>query len=333
MNSKSVKTITSTDIAKRFSFKSTPRIVVNALLLITVLQGISLVSQLFAYQASLHEAIDKVERRISLDSAFLDVGNQTLNTPVNSYAISRYINALNAKLMEESYPVLVNAIQSVTYTSEELDKARYPRSYTTLLKNAEQKIEIEIVSKPVSHALAFSWTALLAALCLVPVFALNTRKTAKQKAQQVQDALPPTPKLIINLQDKTISNGVTDKAVTLQNKPLCFYTALVRFCIENPGHPLPVHKDVPNELIALANRSFGRLIELGHTKRKRPDFNANLDKTLSEIRAALDDVFTGFNEEKETYYPPRAQGEGSRSKQHSYALPKIQFDDIEIIGN
>ena len=90
---------------------------------------------------------------------------------------------------------------------------------------------------------------------------------------------------------------------------------------------------MPTELLALANKSFGRLIELGHTKRKRPDFNANLDKTLSEVRAALDEVFVGYSEEKETYYPPRAQGEGSRSKQHSYALPSIREEDIEIIGN
>ena len=121
--------------------------------------------------------------------------------------------------------------------------------------------------------------------------------------------------------------------MTLQNKPLCFYTALVKYCIDNPNESLPPHKDVPHELMALANKCFGRLIELGHTKRKRPDFNANLDKTLSEIRAALDEVFTGYIDEKETYYPPRAQGEGSRSKQHSFALPSIKEDDIEIIGN
>ena len=90
---------------------------------------------------------------------------------------------------------------------------------------------------------------------------------------------------------------------------------------------------MPTELLALANKSFGRLIELGHTKRKRPDFNANLDKTLSEVRAALDEVFVRYSKEKETYYPPRAQGEGSRSKQHSYALPSIREEDIEIVGN
>ena len=101
----------------------------------------------------------------------------------------------------------------------------------------------------------------------------------------------------------------------------------------NPEQALPPHKDVPGDLIILANKTFGRLIELGHTKRKRPDFNANLDKTLSEIRAALDEVFNGYSVEKERYYPPRAQGEGSRSKQHSYALTQLSLEDVEIIGN
>ena len=44
-------------------------------------------------------------------------------------------------------------------------------------------------------------------------------------------------------------------------------------------------------------------------------------------------MFSAYNVEKEAYYPPRAQGEGSRSKQHSYALPPIKEEDIEIIGN
>jgi hypothetical protein len=321
------------NVLKKISFKPKPRIVINGLILFITMQCIALVGQFFSYQSTIHKAIDKVERRISLDSAFLDVGNQTLQTPVNSFAIWQYTTTLNTELSDQGYPIFVKSIQGEEYNSEEITKDSFPRSYTTVLKNAEQRIDIEIVSKPISSALSFSWVALIASLMVTPLFAINTRITAKQRAQREEALLPPAPKLVINLQDKTISNGVTDNAVTLQNKPLCFYTALVKFCIENPGAPLPPHKDVPNELVALANKSFGRLIELGHTKRKRPDFNANLDKTLSEIRAALDEVFADFNTEKETYYPPRAQGEGSRSKQHSYALPKITLADIEIIGN
>lgn len=283
-----------------------------------------------AFKADIHEAQDMVERRVSLDSAFLDVGNDTLNTPVNQFAIYRYIDRLNKALNAESYPVLISHIQEVGTRSQ--DFSNYPDVTSTLLMNAEQHIVIEMRSMSPLSGLGFSWISLAASLVVLPLFAVATKRRRKSQLAE-EEILPPVPKLIINLKDKTLSNGVDDKVVALQNKPLCFYTALVKYCIDHPNQPLPPHKDVPHELMILANKSFGRLIELGHTKRKRPDFNANLDKTLSEIRAALDDVFSGFNEEKEIYYPPRAQGEGSRSKQHSYALPEIKLEDIEIIGN
>lgn len=306
------------------------RIALNWVLLFAGFHFIALIAQYMAFKADIHEAQDKVERRVSLDSAFLDVGNDTLNTPVNQFAIYRYIDRLNKALNAESYPVLISHIQEVGTRSQ--DFSHYPDVTSTLLMNAEQHIVIEMRSMSPLSGLGFSWISLAASLAVLPLFAVATKRRRKSQLAE-EEILPPVPKLIINLKDKTLSNGVDDKVVALQNKPLCFYTALVKYCIDHPNQPLPPHKDVPHELMILANKSFGRLIELGHTKRKRPDFNANLDKTLSEIRAALDDVFSGFNEEKEIYYPPRAQGEGSRSKQHSYALPEIKLEDIEIIGN
>lgn len=314
---------------KSLKLKPKPIVFLIFLGLFACLQFVALIAQYGAHQSSIHRAIDKVERRISLDSAFLDVGNSTLNTPVNQFAIIRYLEKLNKVLKDEGYPVLVKSIQAVEDNKE--DFTSYGAIVNANFKNAEQTIFAEIRVFGTLSALSFSWTALLASLLLTPIFSVSNR--AKKKPISLEEVIPPSPKLVINLQEKTISNGIDDKAVTLQNKPLCFYTALVKYCIEHPGEPLPPHKDVPSELLALANKSFGRLIELGHTKRKRPDFNANLDKTLSEIRAALDEVFSSFSEEKETYYPPRAQGEGSRSKQHSYAIPSIKKEDIIIIGN
>ncbi|KKK93350.1 hypothetical protein LCGC14_2693760 [marine sediment metagenome] len=85
-------------------------------------------------------------------------------------------------------------------------------------------------------------------------------------------------------------------------------------------------------MLELANKYFYRLVELGHTVRKRPNFNNSLEKTLSEIRAALDEVLSEYPEEKELYYPPKAYGEGSRSRLHSYGLVNIRKGNIEIIG-
>ena len=314
---------------KKVLFKSPPLVALHALTLILALQCVALTAQYFSYQSSIHRALDNVQRRISLDSAFLDVGNKTLNTPVNQLAIYRYMQRLNSTLKQKDFPILVKSIQGVETNSE--DFTQYTSEISSRFINAEQDIIVKLRSRTPLSVLTFSWTALFASLVIAPLFVIST-KTRKAR-REFEEVTPPTPRLIINLKDKTISNGIDDKVVTLQNQPLCFYTALVRYCIDFPDNPLPPHKDVPSELLILANKSFGRLIELGHTKRKRPDFNANLDKTLSEIRAALDELFLSYNEEKEKYYPPRAQGEGSRSKQHSYALPPIKEEDIEIIGN
>ena len=92
------------------------------------------------------------------------------------------------------------------------------------------------------------------------------------------------------------------------------------------------NKDVPDELIDIADKYFHRLIALGHTIRKRPNFSSSLEKTLSEIRAALDDVMAEHIELKAKYYPPKAHGEGSRSKIHSYGLINVALTDIELIG-
>ena len=310
--------------------KSKLAIFLNGLLLFLSFQFLAFVGQFLGAQATIHSAIDKVERRISLDSAFLDVGNETLSTPVNQYAVVRYLFEINDELRQLGLPVRVSNIQGVKAKPDTLDGLT--QTYSIALQNAEQTISLNFVTRSPFFTLGFSALALIASLLVLPVFAVHSRKPTRSHTV-LEEILPPKPKLVINLEDKTLSNGVNDTVVVLQNKPLCFYSALVKFCIENPGEPLQPHKDVPHELVNLANKSFSRLIELGHTKRKRPDFNANLDKTLSEIRASLDEVFSEFITEKECYYPPRAQGEGSRSKQHSYALTHITYDDIEIIGN
>ncbi|WP_421132508.1 hypothetical protein [Alteromonas sp. A079] len=310
--------------------KSKPAIFLNGVLLFVSFQLLACIGQFLGAQATIHSAIDKVERRISLDSAFLDVGNETLSTPVNQYAVVRYLYEINDELRQRGLPIRVSDVQGVKAKPETLDGLTHLRPVA--LQNAEQTITLNLVTRSPFFTLELSVLAFIASLVVLPVFAVHSRKPTRSHTV-LEEILPPKPKLIINLEDKTLSNGVNDTVVVLQNKPLCFYSALVRFCIENPGEPLQPHKDVPHELVNLANKSFSRLIELGHTKRKRPDFNANLDKTLSEIRASLDEVFSEFITEKECYYPPRAQGEGSRSKQHSYALTNITYDDIEFIGN
>lgn len=283
-----------------------------------------------------HEATDRLKSRMSLDLQFLDVGNDTLNTPPNQDTLKEYLDRLNTTLEERELGIWLVSIQSVI-ANPEIEQLEHARLTKMTLQNSEQSVHIQLAIKPIYHYLSFSPLALFGALLLTPAFI--ARKQVKPKTPVATMMPPPAPivkpkpKLQINLTEKSIGNNVNNVTVQLQNKPLCFYTALLRFCVDNPHAVLLHHKDIPTELSQQAIKVFGRLMELGHTKRKRPDFNANLDKTLSEIRAALDEVFAGYSDEKALYYPPRAQGEGSRSKQHSYAITNITADDIEIIGD
>lgn len=297
--------------------------------LFAVFQLATVVGQLTSSLLTRHHALDSLERRLSLDIAYLDVGNQTLNTPVNVSAVKRYIERINEQLDEQHYPVRLESIQNVSLLPSQ---SLFSAPQTMHLVNAEQDVSIGLLLVPIERQLKLSPVAILAALILAPLLIQVKRVQQRQKRKIAKEALPPEPKLVINMVDKSIGNGVDGKLVFMQNKPFCFYAALVNFCIDNPNQPLVHHQDVPAELTQLANKVFARLIELGHTKRKRPDFNANLDKTLSEIRAGLDEVFADFSQEKERYYPPRAQGEGSRSKQHSFALPVLSKEDVEFIG-
>jgi hypothetical protein len=301
-----------------------------AIVFYLLFQCAAFIGQFTAGYITYHSGLNELEKRISLDIAYLDVGNQALNTPLNEQSIRLYIDKLNSYLGSLDLPLKILAIQGVKRDSE---KATGTSSIITLI-TAEQDINIVVSGFSSLATFKFAPYSFFAALLVTPFFMkLRERKKAQQKDAAIQTLIStPKPKLIIDLQNKTIGNGVNNTRVTLPNKPLCFYTALVKYCIEHPNQQLIHHQDVPAELVLIANRVFGRLIELGHTKRKRPDFNANLDKTLSEIRAALDEVYAALNTEKERYYPPRAQGEGSRSKQHSYALTYIAAKDVEFIG-
>ena len=143
------------------------------------------------------------------------------------------------------------------------------------------------------------------------------------------DAIIPLT-LTLDLTNKALALG--NKQVPLANKPLCFYAALLNYCQQHPEVRLCQHYQLPDALLELADKYFLRLVELGHTIRKRPDFNANLEKMLSEIRAALDELLSEYPDLKPLYSPPKATGEGSRSRMHNFALTHLQPQRWDITG-
>ena len=297
------------------------------------------VSKVMSFQHSLKHAIHEVETRIALDVASLDLGDPVTQQSSNTASVQRYVELLNQhidKVVQIPDFRVLSIAYSAPLSAAEQAEEQYNESHTFFplserhLYTEDYRILITTALPAVSEQFTPNWFGILLAL-FVSIF-FNRRVAAKeQRMQQISIDAPKT-FLRIDLHNKTLINLVTQSHVEIQNKPLCFFTALVDFCIHHPDEDLLHHKDVPNELLNRANKVFARLIELGHSKRKRPDFNANLEKTLSEVRASLDLVFTNQEEYKQFFYPPRAQGEGSRSKKHSYALGKIERRHVEIVG-
>ncbi|MBB1365732.1 hypothetical protein H5154_04930 [Pseudoalteromonas sp. SR44-5] len=275
-----------------------------------------------------------IENRIALDLPRLDLSNRFLKHSGNHDAIVGYLQRLNMQLIQQ--PIQVNTINDVSLALTNNGR----ESRIEYLETSDQKVAITFLIETrwwhISDIYTFMVLLLLAFLFSKWAELINRTSLKHLALKEQVEQLPlinVQVKLVIDLQAKVLAiNDNAEIKAGLANKPLCFYLALIEFCVENPDVILNQNKDVPDELIELANKYFYRLTQLGHTIRKRPNFTNSLEKTLSEIRAALDEVLIEHSQLKEKYYPPKAHGEGSRSRLHSYGLSNIKADDIEVIG-
>jgi hypothetical protein len=277
--------------------------------------------------------IIEIEKQIALDLPLLNLSNDLLKHSGNKEAVSNYINVLNLHLNDDSL-VLADIMPenelSIILKSSQFK--RYLRSINgTILLVFDEDQPYLTRRNILSHILILVLSLIMSVWAKIILFKKNAIDINAQTNDEHVEQAPIA--LIIDLNNKTLSNSYTpEQQLCLANKPLCFYLALVEFCKSNVDTPLNQNKNIPDELLDLANKYFYRLVELGHTVRKRPNFNNSLEKTLSEIRAALDEVLSDYPDQKEIYYPPKAYGEGSRSRLHSYGLVNISKGNIEIKG-
>ena len=278
--------------------------------------------------------IIQIEKRIALDLPLLDLSNELLKHSGNKAALLNYIQTLNTFIDSTGIEVVAISPQ------HEFDASL--KTYTEFIRelNSNNGVVFIVFSlrQPYFTGDVVAIYGMLFILSILLTYLIKLAYIKKSDEKQVVHAESNTTEskpltLIIDLKSKTLSSSVSlEHQVALANKPLCFYLALVEYCTNNPEIKLNHNKNVPEELIELANKYFYRLVELGHTVRKRPNFNNSLEKTLSEIRASLDDVLNDCPEQKGLYYPPKAFGEGSRSRMHSYGLANVGQGNIEIIG-
>ncbi len=266
---------------------------------------------------------EQVAKRVSLDANSLPLAEPLFNYAGNQQEIDIYIKQLNQQLDTLDSRVKVKSISTVKPTKEMFLElfANYKTIYIVLIvdRNHIKYTYIIVLLFTLANALLYR-----------KVFKKHIENKVRKSIASVETIKP---KLVIDLYSKSLFiEGNTDIQSQLANKPLCFYLAMIEFSYAHPDLNLHLNKDVPTELLTIAEKYFHRLSVLGHTVRKRPNFSNSLEKTLSEIRAALDEILRQSPDLKAKLYPPKAHGEGSRSKLHSYGLKNLAESDYEIRG-
>jgi len=272
---------------------------------------------------------DATLNRIALDIPELKLADQRFNQAVNTSKVARYIDQLNDYLARNSHPIRVIAIQDTHVKANDIAKSQITKN----LLFPRQTISIRFAILPMEQNYHLYTLPLILSIILtylaVPFLVSKPTETVDIIAEQEDEPC----RLVVDLTTRTLYlNKQTELSVPLANKPFCFYVAMLDFCADEKEAALYHNKSLPEEFLALTSKYFTRLMDLGHTKRKRPDFNANIDKMLSEIRNALDEIFQTESEAKHKFYPKKAQGEGSRSKLNNFALSGLSCDDFELIG-
>ncbi|MFY8299220.1 hypothetical protein AAEU28_10655 [Pseudoalteromonas sp. SS15] len=266
---------------------------------------------------------EQVAKRVSLDVSSLPLAEPLFNYAGNQQEVDIYIEQLNQQLDSLDSRVKVESISTIKPTDKVFLElfANYKTIYLVLIADRSHAKYTYIIVMLLTLANALLYRK---------VFRKHIENKVKKRAVSVETIKP---KLVIDLYSKSLFiEGTNDIQSQLANKPLCFYLAMIEFSHAYPDLNLHLNKDVPAELLTIAEKYFHRLSVLGHTVRKRPNFSNSLEKTLSEIRAALDEILRESPELKAKLYPPKAHGEGSRSKLHSYGLKGLLDNDYEIRG-
>ena len=271
--------------------------------------------------------MDATLNRIALDLPELRLADERLKQASHSIAVSRYLDLLNQYLNANHFPFAVAAIEET-----EVDLAFEASSaIAKQLLFPRQTMAVTFAFKPVAEPMGY-WLPVLLALLLSYLAIPHLLPAAANTGSAAAPTAVPL-KLILDLTSRSLYlNRTPEIKVSMANKPFCFYLAMLEYCATDNSAALYHHKSLPEEFLRLTEKYFTRLMDLGHTKRKRPDFSANIDKMLSEIRNALDEALAHEAAVKEKFFPKKAKGEGSRSKLNNFSLSNITTKDYEFVG-
>ncbi|BDX05376.1 hypothetical protein [Planctobacterium marinum] len=305
--------------------------IVQSLLLFVVLTLVTIQGNSLSRQQQIDDALLTLKNRVALDIIDLNISNELGSKAKDDHTVQRYMQNLNEYLSREKFPLRLVSIDQFHYEGEQ----QIPNAELKLFSLQSSRTSIDVVVSVVERKFQ-AWTMLFPPFFSLIFFIICRFNKQQLFANPVKAEEEPkaAPKLVIDLRERTLFiDQAPDVKTTLANKPLCFYLAMLKYCSEQDAPQLYHNKNLPEPFLELANKYFYRLLELGHSRRKRPDFDSNIDKMLSEIRTALDEILTNYPEQRSQYYPQKAQGEGSRSKLHNFALLELTFEHYELIGD
>lgn len=163
--------------------------------------------------------------------------------------------------------------------------------------------------------------------CFQPCFLLDKQSYITEHIKA------PIQVLTINLDRRLLTLGNKKATTPLANKPLCLYIAMLKYCSETKQPFLTTNEPLPGILNSSCQRLFTQLMEKGHTKRRPPDFDSALDKSLSDIRRVVDGLCEGDTDLQRIFVPPKAVGKGARLQRHNFALKDINQYNYKIISD
>lgn len=305
--------------------------IAQSLLLFVVLTLVTIQGNSLSRQKQIEDALLTLKNRVALDVIDLNISNELGSKAKDDQTVQRYMQQLNEYLSREKFPLRLKSVDQFHYEGElRVNEAELKR-----FSLQSSRTSIDVVASVVERKFQ-AWTMLFPPFFTLLFFMICRFNKQQLFANPVKTEEEPkaAPKMVIDLRERTLFiDQAPDTKTTLANKPLCFYVAMLKYCSEQGSPQLYHNKNLPESFLELANKYFYRLLELGHSRRKRPDFDSNIDKMLSEIRTALDEILTDYPDQRCQYYPQKAQGEGSRSKLHNFALTDLTTEHFELIGD
>ncbi len=291
-------------------------------LLLILFQGIYLVGASDRHERYQQQVLEEIKLRVSVDlstslSPTLDGGSS-----LDQERLQRYVSLINDYNREHALPVTLSGL-----VAERPLNSNY-FSITTHFEGP-----FYVVYRLDSHAPSHLISPIPACFALFFAYLFYIKAAAfRSRSRELALTAPEKTLLVVDFEKRVLVHVASGREVSMANKPLCFYAALSEYCLKHPDSALHIHREIPEELLVLSKQYFRTLIGLGHTVRKRPDFGNNLEKTLSDIRSALDELFGDDVSNKHRVYPRKAIGEGSRSRLHNYALIALDRHAITIKG-